>query len=352
MIPPVPAEWRRLALDPPRAFGEPVVTGRLRVVPEDFEVQEELSFRADNQGPHWLLRVVKRGANTEWVAGQLARFAGVRASEVGFAGLKDRHALTSQWFSVPQSTRPQAEWLTLQHAEFGVDEIHAHSRKLRRGALAANRFRIRVRQFNADAQALEERVARIARRGVPNYFGSQRFGRAIGNLARVQEWIATSDLPRSRSERSFTISAARSLVFNALLAERVNDGSWETLRVGDIANLDGTGSIFSVDALTPEITERCCALDIHPSGSLWGAGTLRSAATVREIETDVGQRFEAVTSALASCGLDQERRALRLRVADLKAQAEGEVLTLEFRLTAGGFATTVLRELLQGTEEG
>jgi tRNA pseudouridine13 synthase len=107
-----------------------------------------------------------------------------------------------------------------------------------------------------------------------------------------------------------------------------------------------------VDALTPEITERCCALDIHPSGSLWGAGTLRSAATVREIETDVGQRFEAVTSALASCGLDQERRALRLRVADLKAQAEGEVLTLEFRLTAGGFATTVLRELLQGTEEG
>src|SRR5262245_16799427 len=128
MISPVPEEWRRLALDPPRALGEPVVTGRLRVEPEDFEVREELSFRADHQGPHWLLRVVKRGANTEWVAGQLARFAGVRASEVGFAGLKDRHALTSQWFSVPQAKKSQAEWLSLQHPEFTVEEIYSHSR--------------------------------------------------------------------------------------------------------------------------------------------------------------------------------------------------------------------------------
>jgi tRNA pseudouridine13 synthase len=242
--------------------------------------------------------------------------------------------------------------LTLEHPQFRVHEIHAHSRKLRRGALAANRFRIRVRELDTDAPALDQRVARIARCGVPNYFGPQRFGRAVGNLARVQEWLATSALPRSRSERSFTISAARSLVFNALLAERVSDGSWEMLRVGDIANLDGTGSIFSVGALTPEITERCRALDVHPSGPLWGAGTLRSEAKARELETEVGQRFKAVTSALERCGLDQERRPLRLRVAGLTAQVEGNVLTLEFRLTAGAFATAVLRELLPGTEEG
>ncbi len=319
--------------------------------PEDFEVHEELSFRPDGLGPHMLLRVVKRGANTQWVAGQLARFGGVRASDVGFAGLKDRHAVTGQWFSVPASKVSIADWLALQHPEFRVHEAHPHSRKLRRGALAANRFRICVRQFDADTGALEERLASIARRGVPNYFGPQRFGREAGNLSRVQDWVASGHLPRPRGERSFTISAARSLIFNAVLAERVADRSWDLLRVGDVANLDGTGSIFAVDTPTPELEARCKTLDVHPTGPLWGAGMPGSASEVSEIETSVGRRFETVTMALAGAGLEQERRALRLRVADLQVQAGDGVLTLGFRLTAGAFATTVLRELLDVTGE-
>ncbi len=348
----VPEEWRRLALDPPRAYGDPVARGRLRASPDDFEVHEELSFRPDGQGSHSLLRVVKRGANTEWVAGQLARFAGVRASDVGFAGLKDRHAVTGQWFSVPASKISGADWLDLQHPEFRVHEVHPHSRKLRRGALAANRFRICVRQFDADARALEERLGRIACCGVPNYFGPQRFGRETGNLSRVQEWIGSARLPRARSERSFTISAARSLVFNAILAERVIDRSWDHLRPGDVANLDGTGSIFAVDVPTTDLEERCRALDIHPTAPLWGADTLRSASEVRDIEMAVERRFQAVTMVLAAAGLTHERRALRLRVADLQAHPGDGALTLEFRLMAGAFATTVLRELLDVTGEG
>jgi tRNA pseudouridine13 synthase len=351
MSPRVPEDWRHLALDPPRAHGDPVARGKLRASPEDFEVHEELSFQPDGEGPHWLLRVVKRGANTEWVAGQLARFAGMRASDVGFAGLKDRHAVTGQWFSVPVSKISSADWLALQHPEFRVHEVHAHSRKLRRGALAGNRFRICVRQLDADPAAVEGRLAKIALRGVPNYFGSQRFGREAGNLSRVLDWSASGHLPRSRSERSFTISAARSLVFNVVLAERVTDRSWDRLRPGDVANLDGTGSIFTVDAPTSELEERSRALDIHPTGPLWGAGMLRSGAEVREIETGVERRFEAVTMALARAGLAHERRALRLRVADLQAHAEDAALALEFRLTAGAFATTVLRELLDVTGE-
>ncbi len=315
-------------------------------------MHEELSFRPDGLGPHSLLHVVKRGANTEWVAGQLARFAGVRAGDVGFAGLKDRHAVTGQWFSVPASKVSMADWLALQHAEFRVHEVHPHSRKLRRGALAANRFRICVRQLEAEAEAFGERLARIAKCGVPNYFGPQRFGRETGNLARVQDWIASRRLPRARSERSFTISAARSLIFNAVLAERVADRSWDLLRRGDVANLEGTGSIFAVDEPTPELEARCQALDIHPTGPLWGAGSLMSASEVSEIETGVERRFETVGMALAGAGLEQERRALRLRVADLQAHAEGDALTLEFRLAAGAFATTVLRELLDVTGEG
>ena len=347
----VPEEWRRLALAPPRAHGEPVLRGNLRVSPEDFEVFEELPFEPDGHGSHWLLRVVKRGANTEWVAGELARIAGVRAADVGYAGLKDRHAVASQWFSVPQSALTADAWRAVAHPEYRVLEAHAHGRKLRRGALAANRFRICIREPTGDAAALEERVATVARSGVPNYFGAQRFGRAGANLARVHHWSTTGALPGSRSERSFTISAARSLVFNAVLAERVDDGSWNSLVTGDIANLDGSGSIFPVDELTADLAERCQMLDLHPTGPLWGAGEVLSNAGVRELETEVSERFDLVAMALSAVGVNQERRALRLRVADLRAQFGTAVVTLEFRLGAGAFATTVLRELLQPTTE-
>ncbi len=351
MIDVVPEHWRRVALDPPRAYGEPVAQGSPRVSADDFEVYEELPFQPDGHGAHWLLRVVKRGANTEWVAGQLARLAGVRAADVGYAGLKDRHALTSQWFSVPQSTLTADAWVGVAHPEYQVLEAHPHGRKLRRGALAANRFRICVRQLHADTQALEARVATVAGLGVPNYFGVQRYGREGANLTRVRKWSASGSLPGSRSERSFTISAARSLLFNAVLAERVNDGTWDALLPGDVANLEGSGSIFAVAELTPELTERCRALDIHPTGPLWGAGEGKASAGVRGLENAVVMRFDSVAALLGAVGLNQERRPLRLRVADLKAQVDDAVLTLEFRLGAGAFATTVLRELLQPTTE-
>ena len=347
----VPEHWRRVALDPPRAYGEPVAQGSLRISVEDFEVYEELPFEPDGHGAHWLLRVVKRGANTEWVAGQLARLAGVRAADIGFAGLKDRHALTSQWFSVPQSTLTADAWLAVEHPEYRVLEAYLHGRKLRRGALAANRFRICVRQLHADAQALQARVAKVAGLGVPNYFGVQRFGREGANLARVHRWSATGSLPGSRSERSFTLSAARSLLFNAVLAERVDNGTWDTLLPGDVANLEGSGSIFAVAELTPDLAERCRARDIHPTGPLWGAGEVRASAGVRALENAVGTRFDSVVALLGAVGLKQERRPLRLRVADLKAQVDEAALTLEFRLGAGAFATTVLRELLQPITE-
>jgi tRNA pseudouridine13 synthase len=342
----VPDEWRRAALDPPRAFGEPVAEGALRSIPEDFEVHEELPFQPEGRGSHWLLQVLKRDANTEWVARELARIARVRVGEVGFAGLKDRRALARQWFSIPQARSTAADWSALHTADFQVLEVHAHGRKLRRGALAANRFRITVRQVRGSAHAIEERIALISRRGVPNYFGAQRFGNAGANLARVRDWIASGRLSRARSERSFTLSAARSLIFNAVLTERVSGRTWDALLPGEVVNLDGSGSIFAVGELTPELEERCMALDIHPTGPMWGAGEPASTATVRQLEVEVGQRLEPVAKALGDVGLAQERRALRLRVQGLRAEFASDALTIKFRLGPGAFATAVLRELL------
>ncbi len=179
---PVPAHWRTAALEPPRAFPPPTLSGTLRTVAEDFEVEEDLGFEPDGAGQHLLLKVRKRGANTEWVARALARHAQVRAADIGFAGLKDRHAVAVQWFSVPHDRVSSASWLALENPEFSVLEVHAHARKLRRGALAANRFRIRVRAVSGDRSELEGRLALIRSRGVPNYFGLQRFGIEGANL--------------------------------------------------------------------------------------------------------------------------------------------------------------------------
>src|SRR4051812_40168267 len=179
----IPEHWRRAALAPPGAWGGPLGSGVLRSTPEDFEVDEILGFAAAGEGPHALLHVRKRGANTEWVARELARAAGCKPFDVGFAGLKDRNAVTTQYFTVPRGKRAADEFLGVTGEGFAVIGAAPHQRKLPRGALAGNRFEITVRALTGDAAALAARLADIARGGVPNYFGEQRFGRDAGNLA-------------------------------------------------------------------------------------------------------------------------------------------------------------------------
>ncbi len=151
----IPDHWRRAALAPPTAWGEPLGTGVLRASPEDFEVDETLGFEASGEGPHALLSVRKRGANTEWVARELARTMGVKPFEVGFAGLKDRNAITTQHFTVPRGKRAAEELVGLKGEGYEVLSAAAHQRKLPRGALEGNRFVIVVRGLACDALQLK-----------------------------------------------------------------------------------------------------------------------------------------------------------------------------------------------------
>ena len=335
----VPDSWRTLALDPPRAFGPPPVRGCIRVEPEDFVVDEQLGFAPAGEGPHLLLRVRKRSANTEWVARDLARRARCRPFDVGYAGLKDRHAVTTQWYTVPRGQSTPEEWCSTEGEGYAVLEAHLHRRKLPRGALAGNRFELRIRSVTGDREALAARLAELGTCGVPDYFGPQRFGHALSNLGRV----AAGDF---RTDRKFGLSAARSLVFNAVLAQRVCEDSWATLEPGDVANLDGTGSVFDVATVDMALAGRVKALDVHPTGPLWGAGESRATGRIAGLEAAVGAQFGPVCDALIAEGVDAARRALRVAVRDLAHAFEGDVLTLKFRLTAGSFATTVLREIL------
>jgi tRNA pseudouridine13 synthase len=336
---------REAALAPPRAHGQPVTKGQLRAQPEDFLVAEELGFEPAGSGQHLLLKVRKRDANTQWVARELAKLAGCRPFEVGFAGLKDRRAVAVQWFSVPRP-RTEVNWLEVSAQDFAVLEAHAHNRKLPRGALAGNRFTVRIRAPDGDgarlSAALAPRLAEIARRGVPNYFGPQRFGHDGANLLRGRESLNNL----RREERSFVLSAARSVVFNAVLAERVADGSWEHLLEGDVANLDGRGSVFAADAADPTLTQRCERLQIHPTGPMWGAGNPPTLARVLELESRVGARFTQESGLCVAAGMAQERRSLRLAVRELEPQAEPDACVVRFRLARGSFASVVLRELI------
>ena len=284
------------------------------------------------------------------MARELARLAGCAPGEAGYAGLKDRRALAIQWFSVPRP-RVAVDWSGLRRDDLEVLEAHPHTRKLPRGALAGNRFVVRVRATSGDGAGLAARIAprleAIARAGVPNYFGPQRFGRDGANLARSATALATL----RGAERCFVLSAARSVIFNALLAERVLDGSWKGLREGDLANLAGRGSIFAVEQPDAGLVSRCEHLEIHPSGPLWGIGVPATRARVLELEMQVAERFPAQCRLCVESGMRQERRSLRLEVQELACASEPEAVRLSFRLGRGGFATAVLREIVASPEE-
>jgi tRNA pseudouridine13 synthase len=347
----LPEHWRRAALAPPTAWGAPLGIGFLRASPEDFEVEEILGFDAGGEGPHALLRVRKRGANTEWVARELARAAGCKPFEVGFAGLKDRNAVTTQHFTVPRGKRAAEQFAGLSGEGYEVLSAAPHQRKLPRGALDGNRFAITVRGLGCDPAALRERLANIGAGGIPNYFGAQRFGRDAGNLGQVLATAASlahGERPRSRdrSAQGFMLSGARSVVFNAILAERLAQRNWNSLQAGDVANLDGRGSVFPVDAVDAELERRCAGLDVHPTAPLWGEGASLAAGEVLALEHRIAAGFPEALAVIAQERMKSERRALRIRVRDLEHEYAGEVLRLKFALSAGSFATTVLREII------
>jgi len=336
---------RAAALAPPHAHGTPLAVAEFRAAAEDFHVEEDLGFAPAGAGAHVLLKVRKINANTAWVARELARLALCRPHDVGYAGLKDRRAVAVQWFSVPRP-RTAVDFAGFASSEFSVLEAHAHNRKLPRGALAGNRFSIRLRPRRGSgaqlAAALAPRLEAIRRMGVPNYFGPQRFGRDGANLQRLEADVSALH----PAERGFVLSAARSAIFNAVLAERVAAGSWGTLQAGDLAALDGRGSFFAVTAVDEALQERGARLQIHPTGPMWGAGAPATQAGVAALETAVAARYARECDACAGAGMRQGRRSLRLALQELALTEEPEALLVCFRLGRGSFATAVLRELL------
>ncbi|NOT13502.1 MAG: tRNA pseudouridine(13) synthase TruD [Methylococcaceae bacterium] len=326
-------------------YGSPIGNGKIRSEPHDFIVYENLSFKPSGDGEHVFLQIQKIGENTEFVARQLARRANVRQRDIGFSGLKDRHAVTTQWFSVWLPGKSEPDWNTLESSNIKVIQTHRHARKLKRGSLSGNRFTLTVRDWLGDQIKCIEQLTRIKENGIANYYGEQRFGNQGQNINKAFAMFNGAKV--AREQRSLYLSAARSYLFNQILSHRVATGTWNRALPGDTFMFDCSHSTFKSQLPDSEILRRLAAKTIHVSGVLWGKGELDVSGEALAIEQEIIDANSELAQGLVASGIEKDRRALRVNVLDLEWQFTGETtLTLRFTLPAGSFATALLREII------
>ena len=317
----------------------------MRASPQDFQVVEIPAFEPSGEGEHCMLRVQKTGLNTAYTAEVLAKHAGLAAASVSWAGMKDRDAVTEQWFSVHIGNKTEPDWQQLNSKAIQVLEVKRHRRKLKRGVLKGNRFTITLREVKGDLNDLQARMDFINQHGVPNYFGAQRFGRHGGNLEKAVAMFSHNKRRIKRHLRGIYLSAARALLFNAVLEQRVKAGSWNQLLAGEVCMLEYSHSVFLTKD-EPDLQQRLLDFDIHPTGPLWGDGELMCQSVCRELEQSAVDTYPEFTEGLKKAGMKQARRALRVKPENLEMDVQDDGVAFRFELPAGAYATSVMRELV------
>ncbi len=328
----------------PQAQGIPGVSGKMRVSPAHFQVTEIMPVEPCGDGEHLWLHLQKTAWNTQDLAQWLARAAGVSPRQVSYSGMKDRHAIARQWFSLhlPGRADPVFDWPD------GVQclSIARHDRKLRREAHSGNHFVIELSALHGDLTELAQRLAVVAEQGVPNYFGRQRFGHGAANLERGKRLLSGEmQPPRQRRQSDLWLSAVRSDLFNRVLAERVTRQCWHRHLCGDILQIEGRRSLFHDDGDTA-IALRVAQGEVHPTAPLPGAGGMQPAGDCAQLEERILAPFHTLIVALGRRNIQASRRATRLLPQDMRWQLLKNSLLLTFSLPAGAFATSVLAELL------
>ncbi|MEE2025296.1 tRNA pseudouridine(13) synthase TruD [Alkalimonas mucilaginosa] len=333
-------------------YGRPQAAACIRSQPEDFIVDEELNFSPSGAGEHLLLQIEKIGQNTQFVARQLAERSGLKNRDISFAGRKDRHAITRQWFCLPWPIKADVPWQDWQGEGYRILQVQRHHRKLRLGALKRNHFQICLRQVE-DIAAVLPRLAQV-QQGVPNYYGEQRFGIDGGNLAKAKALFAGQGIA-DRQLRGLVLSAARSFLFNQQVSSRIAAGYFNTLLPGDIVQLDGSGSIFRADEELDALQQRVEQGDLHPTAALCGLAAAEKSQPKQEaarLEASWLAGHDSLVQGLIDFRLKAERRTIRLVPQQLSATQQADTILLKFALPTGCFATSVLRELVQYSDLG
>lgn len=330
----------------PRLHGPPLGPAGFKTLPEDFVVEEILGFEPSGIGEHCLLWVEKRGLDSNATAARIADTLGIRRRLVSHCGLKDRHALTRQWFSLHLPGQPSPEPATLDSPDLRVLSVTRNTRKLRRGIHLGNRFSIRLRQPAFTPEDARLRWRRICAAGVPNVFGAQRFGQDGRNVEKALALFSGRFSTRDPLLRGLLLSSARSHLFNATVAARLSLGLWDRPLPGDVYGFPDNGTLLLINNQRGDEVERFHQGRLELTAPLWGSGPLHSAAAVRDLESSVAARFPELTAGLEAAGLRQERRVIRLRPQDpsFSVLPDGD-LHLAFSLPRGAYATTLLNEL-------
>lgn len=336
----------------PQAYllGKPETTAVYRHSPEDFTVVEDLGFALSGEGEHHCVQIEKMGENTDWVAQVLSRYCGVKLNDVGYAGKKDRHARTTQWFSIWLPGRDCLDLSALNSQSIRILTQHRHSRKLKKGVLKGNRFSLVIREIS-NPEDFEKRLWQLVKQGVPNYFGEQRFGRSLLNVAKAESLLSGRIKERNANKRGLYISALRSALFNTLLSARLTHNRWDSIVNGEVLMLNESQSCFVYDKHDPavdlsSVSKRLDSGELHVTLPLWGAGQLMTQGEAAQFEKEQAQEWLQWCDALSAIGLKQERRSVRFMLQSVSIDWLTEnVCRLEFVLPAGCYATSVLREL-------
>ena len=332
------------------AYGKPTATGLIKQSPEDFTVEEIPGFELTGEGEHLFLLIEKRGRNTEDVAKELTTVMQRATRDVSWAGLKDRHAITKQWFCVHCPRADIPDLTVLNGKGWKVLASKRHARKLKKGSLWGNSFQITIRNVQG-REEIERRLLQVREYGVPNYFGSQRFGYKGNNLVRAKQLLLEGMKVKNRFLKGMYYSAARAFFFNLLLSERIRFQSWNKALPGDVMQLSGTKSLFTTETIDELIAARVRAFDISPALPLWGAGEELAKGEAFALQKQVLMAYQPWCDALVLRGLERAWRPQVLQVRELVGEWRDDILILGFRLAAGGYATSVIRELVDSCDE-
>ena len=323
---------------------------RIKITPEDFQVREILGFKASGAGEHLLLEVEKTALTTHELIDQLAQQVGIQPRQVGYCGLKDKQAVTTQFVSLHLPGVRRIPDLTTDD-RFRILNADWHDKKLRIGIHQGNRFEIVMRGDAIGRTDLAPLLELIRSHGFANYFGAQRFGRAQDNVDQALKTLGNRRKRLGRTRKSLYLSALRSELFNRILAARIGAGFWLQPMPGDLLMLDGSHSVFNAD-IDDEILRRYTDLDIHSALSLYGSGRSRIDGEAARLEREVLQESPDLVSCLHDQAVKLDYRANRTRADDLVVEQYTDHAVLRVSLARGVYLTTLLDHLFARVQQG
>lgn len=329
--------------------GQPQVAGVIKVNPEDFIVRERLSFEPTGDGEHLFLYITKKSLNTQDVIQRLSKNFSVSIRDIGYAGMKDKHAVTSQWFSLPITQIPDYQkqvesFNCLENVgDITINKSVLNNKKLKRGVIQSNYFEIIISGLEGNIDGLIDRLDNLTTAGVPNYFTEQRFGIDDKNILRAKKILAGEMREKNRQKRGIYFSAARSYVFNLMLSEQIQENQWSHVSKGDTLMLQNTRSIFRAEEPLNALQQRLDTNDLDKALPMIGNGT-----DPDQYDSHALAQNRELIDGLSRAGLAQQFRRCRSLPENLAWRfcENNKSLTLEFSLPSGCYATAVLRELI------